>query len=323
MTEIKLNYFKNRDLSFDIAKGMGIFLMVIGHTSIPKFVSSWIYSFHMPLFFIISGIFYNPVKYPSFLSFLIAKSRSLLIPYILYLLVSELLELTCDTDNVTLWFLPVLFVSEIVFYIINKLTTKIRYKQQLCIFIVTLLALIGYKLSLSGVRIPFDMQNVGHALIYYTFGYYFNKWLKKISTTLWKVILMIVSYTIVVLFVPNLDMLSNNWGIFIISQILAIVGTIIIILSARIICTWNDRNPLLSFFKWAGRNSIILVGFSIPFITVCNKVGGYFIEDTHTIWFSVIKHIAMWITMYYLSGFFLKYAPWVMGKYSSSISPKY
>ena len=323
MTEIKSNYFKNRDLSFDIAKGMGIFLMVIGHTSIPKFVSSWIYSFHMPLFFLISGIFFNPTKYSSLLSFLIAKSRSLLIPYIIYLLVSELLKLTCNTDNVTLWFLPVLFVTEIVFYVIINLTAKVKCKHQLCIFIITILALIGYLFSLRGVRIPFDLQNVGHALIYYTFGYYFNGWLKKICTTFWKVILMIVTYTIVVLFLPNLDMLSNYWGIFIISQILAIVGTIIIILSARIICTWNDRNPLLSFFKWAGRNSIILVGFSIPFITVCNKVGGYFIEDTHTIWFSVIKHIAMWITMYYLSGFFLKYAPWIMGKYSNRIPSKY
>lgn len=221
--------------------------MVIGHTSLPKFVSSWIYSFHMSLCFIISGIFFNPVKYPSFLSFLIAKSRSLLIPYILYLIVSKILKLTCDTDNVTLWFLPVLFVSEIVFYIITNLTAKIKYKRQLCIFIVIILVLIGYRLSFSGVRIPFDLQNVGHALIYYTYGYYFNRLLKKISTTLWKAILMIVSYTIVVLFVPNLDMLSNYWGIFIISQILAIVGTIIIILSARIVCIWNDRNPLFSF----------------------------------------------------------------------------
>ena len=37
----------------DIAKGIGIFLMVVGHTSIPSFLSNYIFSFHMPLFFII------------------------------------------------------------------------------------------------------------------------------------------------------------------------------------------------------------------------------------------------------------------------------
>lgn len=31
----------------DIAKGMAIFLMVCGHTSIPENLSNWIWSFHM------------------------------------------------------------------------------------------------------------------------------------------------------------------------------------------------------------------------------------------------------------------------------------
>lgn len=41
----------------DIAKGIGIFLMVMGHTSIPKLGGHWIYSFHMPLFFFFEWIF--------------------------------------------------------------------------------------------------------------------------------------------------------------------------------------------------------------------------------------------------------------------------
>ena len=43
----------------DIAKGLGIILMVLGHTSIPKFASDFIWSFHMPLFFIASGFTTN------------------------------------------------------------------------------------------------------------------------------------------------------------------------------------------------------------------------------------------------------------------------
>lgn len=170
-------------------------------------------------------------------------------------------------------------------------------------------------MSVFGIIIPFDLQNVGHALIYYSFGYYFSSWLKKISMVLWKIILLMVIYTIGIQILPRLDMYPNNWALPIVSQMFAILGTILIILVARVMASWNEKNPLFAFFNWAGRNSIILVGFSIPFITLCNEVGGYFIEDTHAIWFSLGKHIAMWITMYYLSVFFLKYTPWVMGKY--------
>ena len=45
-----------RDKNIDAAKGMAIVLVVMGHvcTGIPGLVK-WIYSFHMPLFFLISG----------------------------------------------------------------------------------------------------------------------------------------------------------------------------------------------------------------------------------------------------------------------------
>lgn len=45
---------------FSIVKGIGIILMVIGHASSP--FHDFIYLFHMPLFFMISGFFFNPEK---------------------------------------------------------------------------------------------------------------------------------------------------------------------------------------------------------------------------------------------------------------------
>ena len=39
----------------DIAKGLGILLMVLGHSSVPVVVAKFIWAFHMPLFFIASG----------------------------------------------------------------------------------------------------------------------------------------------------------------------------------------------------------------------------------------------------------------------------
>lgn len=49
----------NRIAWVDIAKGIGIVLVLIGHISQNKNLHYFIYSFHMPLFFIISGYLYS------------------------------------------------------------------------------------------------------------------------------------------------------------------------------------------------------------------------------------------------------------------------
>ncbi len=40
----------------DIARGMAMDLVVIGHLGLKNQFVQWIYSFHMPLFFILSGM---------------------------------------------------------------------------------------------------------------------------------------------------------------------------------------------------------------------------------------------------------------------------
>ena len=39
----------------DCIKGIGIFLVVLGHIYKDNYIGLWIYSFHMPLFFMLSG----------------------------------------------------------------------------------------------------------------------------------------------------------------------------------------------------------------------------------------------------------------------------
>lgn len=48
-----------RDASISIAKAMAIILMVIGHTEYPGMLTSCLYTFHMPLFFITAGYFFG------------------------------------------------------------------------------------------------------------------------------------------------------------------------------------------------------------------------------------------------------------------------
>lgn len=65
----------------DIAKGIGILAVILGHCNIPRdmIIYSIIYSFHMPLFFIIGGLFFrNDVDF----NILIRKKAKVLIrPY--------------------------------------------------------------------------------------------------------------------------------------------------------------------------------------------------------------------------------------------------
>lgn len=133
---------KKRLEFLDIAKGIGILLVVIAHIYAfnpvirDRLSVVWIYSFHMPLFFIITGML---LKYKgtdeSIKDFLIKRVKSLIIPYIIFsivtvgtlkivgeanikqMLINTLLCIGVDV----LWFLPALMFSEIIFYILKKL----------------------------------------------------------------------------------------------------------------------------------------------------------------------------------------------------------
>lgn len=47
----------NRNYTIDAMKGVGIFLVVLGHLMSPR--SPLIYSFHMPLFFLLGGFLFR------------------------------------------------------------------------------------------------------------------------------------------------------------------------------------------------------------------------------------------------------------------------
>ena len=67
----------------DIAKGIAICLMVLGHTSIPPFLSNFIWAFHMPLFFIASGVDYK-LGESLFEDISKKKFKGLMIPFFIY-----------------------------------------------------------------------------------------------------------------------------------------------------------------------------------------------------------------------------------------------
>src|SRR5689334_711901 len=76
----------------DSAKGIGIILVLLGHTPIPVEYKLFIYAFHMPLFFFIGGLFLNMEKSSDV--FFKDKIRSLLLPYIVFAVFSYLVWLS-------------------------------------------------------------------------------------------------------------------------------------------------------------------------------------------------------------------------------------
>ena len=67
-----------RDYAFDVLKGLAIILMIIGHCNFSSF-RAFIYSFHMPLFFFVTGYF---LKDRPLRKELVLSTKRLIIPYI-------------------------------------------------------------------------------------------------------------------------------------------------------------------------------------------------------------------------------------------------
>lgn len=71
----------NRDKTLDIIKGIGIILMVVGHSGAPDYVHDYIYTFHMPLFFIASGWFFSERNLDDCKGFAVRKIKNIYFPY--------------------------------------------------------------------------------------------------------------------------------------------------------------------------------------------------------------------------------------------------
>lgn len=165
---------KKRIPYLDMAKGVGIVLMVAGHLfgslqtiDYKPFFSpayQFIASFHMPLFFILSGIlfFMTGEEKKEGGRLVLGKARTLLLPYATfsliymvmnvytYLVQPELIELsflhkllvyTLTFHGISvLWFLPTLFFGELLFFFFRKrLSDKALI---LCIFVQGLFMLL-------------------------------------------------------------------------------------------------------------------------------------------------------------------------------------
>ena len=187
----KIKTEKKRIDYFDIAKGIGIILMIIGHMPIKnEYIKNFIYSFHMPLFFIISGYFFKPKENKACIKNIIKK---LIIPYIItciIIILYKVLELVLEgnfkeiTNSIKIWGLASLygsgfgthfgirFIGAIWFLLALGLATYIMnliYNQKYRYLWVIVIAYVGYKTS-SYIWLPFSIQAGMVALLFVYIG---------------------------------------------------------------------------------------------------------------------------------------------------------
>ena len=289
-----MNLKKKRYTWLDIAKGITIMLMVIGHTSIPHYLSNFIWAFHMPLFFMAAGWTTNWTK-RSFSSYFLHRVRTLVLPFVTYsFLVCLVLNNHKDWNGIEhliihgwggypLWFIPVLFVASIVYCGI-RLISYAYCRYMLIVFML----LIGVVLSIYNIQLPWTMSSVPYAV----FLLFIGEKMKIIATWIdnpkwYKIILCFVLTCVISLF-WRMDLAWNSIMPVIPLTIGAVSGTLMMFLLSSYI---DRKYKKLSYMLSAiGRETYVVVAFASAIIMMFNQ---YVTQNIIVKYFSLI--VILWI----------------------------
>lgn len=132
----------------------------------------------MPLFFLISGLCFNDVKYPEFMPFLKRRVRTLLLPVLYFCVLIMTLSAITMTGSYTfedlcgghfspaMWFVFVLFLTELLYWFISQ---AFRRKAVRMVVLLVCLA-VGVALDRFDASLPFSMCTVFAATFFYGMG---------------------------------------------------------------------------------------------------------------------------------------------------------
>lgn len=195
----------NRIQWIDAAKGLGIILIVIGHlysVAEPSAFYVFLYAFHVPLFFFLSGWTFKPGAEP-FQGFFQKKARTLLVPYFCYAMLGFLFYLAGflaarqmhlqieqfnygllppligvfygslgdgHLVNTPVWFVIALFCTAMVGYGVNRLVASDAARMG----VVLVLAAAGYEAA-RFVKLPFSLSSALIGLVFFQAGYWLSR----------------------------------------------------------------------------------------------------------------------------------------------------
>ena len=275
----------------DSAKATGMILVYIGHCGIPD-LNLYIYLFHMPLFFIISGFLWNVDKNRDmeFKTFARKKFKAYIIPYfkiavicfVAYGIGLNLIRLGGLAEEYwiqlakyifgiviysrgtvewlpqcsPIWFLTCLFVAEIIYYFLLKLKFPVAG--------VIVAGLLGYIFS-GWVKLPWNIDSALSAVVLLYIGTQARRFWHLLTD--WRTISLVSAIAIVTVLTneTQVDFDGNNY-----SNMLAmyVKSTIISISLLTLIYKWGGWKWLATF----GRETIVLLGYNYILNTLASEI---------------------------------------------------
>lgn len=212
-----------------------------GIVSCFRHLAAWVYGFHMPLFFCLSGAVLGLKPVAKYDSFIAAKVKRLLIPYYLYgwlfmfpvkyagnfynrqSAVTAVREFLSGQDSGHLWFLPALFWCMVCFVSIQKILSEKSGSIYMLLFISGIVQLMCPYL-------PFDVLGLKRGLgylIWFALGYVFEY--ERTNRDAWNMRQTVLAFVILTL----IEILHAGYGILD-SFFLALCGSFYTYLAADI-----------------------------------------------------------------------------------------
>lgn len=278
-----------RDYAVDIAKAIGILLMILGHCQgIPWLLRNFIFSFHMPLFFIFSGYFY---KTPQNMNEMVKKNaRHLVVPYlftslgiiIVYLLMHNYAMAGKSIIGTMMsnggwpsekygsslpyigpiWFLLALFWCKIFYVYVNKYSGK-------CLFTSFIISTIALLIGKYIVNLPFGILTGFCGLVFYSMGGYWKKSNRPINKSILFAGLIIWLFCIRF---SHLELATFDCKHYPISMIGSFVGTYVVYLISK-------RTPafLKPMMCWIGENTLLILCYHTLSFSIIGIIKQYFL----------------------------------------------
>lgn len=281
----------NRNRTLDVLKGIGIFLVVLGHaTFVDDRIITYVFSFHMPLFFIVSGMLMR-IKSEgdsTISSFIQKKLKTIVIPYLSFSICYTIIDfLSVYFQQISyadlkvnaictlsfagsgpLWFLPTLILSEIMLFLLIR---KFNPWQTLVLsFVIAAIGFSGcsyfipyYELHKSSLVDMYFMNFIIvllRSMICLTFlapGYVAYEYLKKLGQG-FSLLQLIIGVALLAVVFPlslqnvNLDLHNLIYGKIYILLPCAYLGT----LGLYLLCNTLPKLRLLEFW---GKNSLVIM----------------------------------------------------------------
>ena len=270
----------------DVAKGITIILMILGHTSIPGWLSNFIFAFHMPLFFIASGWCTNWAK-DNYGAFLFKKLRTLGIPFLVYsvavILIARLAEfqdigwcsvLANGWKGYALWFVPVLFFSLVVAKSIMCFISQKWLRYVIC----GMLILGGAILRYCHIYFPWTLATVPYATFLILLGSSLRKFQEYIDKPRWLILIVSLLLTIVISQNWRMDLAWNCITPVIFLTLGAVAGTVMMFTFSSYLTKVSWPSIILQVI---GMETFVIMAFSqilclaISHLFSCNKIIEY------------------------------------------------